>query len=150
MTRKKLRTLPVRSWLYRIVFNAALDYLRAQSKQFSVDDPDNWMYREEASDYDDPEQVLLYAEDSEDLERLLTMLPESYQQVVKDVVLHSHSYEQVAQNYHMELNAVRTRYHRAVKRLAEIVRQERLSENDLRRWLEGYEFVRTRGANPTK
>ncbi len=144
LTRSGLRTLRVRPWLYRIVSNAALDYIRAQSKQFPVEDPESWLYRKEASDYDDPERIVLYAEDSDDLERLLDMLPGSYRQVIEDVVLRARSYEGVAEHNGMNVIAVRTRYHRAVQRLAKIVRQEQFSESDLRRWLEGYDFVRTR------
>jgi RNA polymerase sigma-70 factor, ECF subfamily len=136
MTRKRLRTLQVRPWLYKIVLHAALDYLRAQSKQFSVEDPNSWLHRK--SNYDNPEQLVLYAEDSEDLERLLAMLPESYRDMVKDVVLRARSYDIVAREYGMKLNAVRTCYHRAIRRLAEVVRQERLTEKDLRRWLEAH------------
>jgi RNA polymerase sigma factor (sigma-70 family) len=127
-----------------LCFNAALDYKRAQSRQLSIEDPDSWLYRKEASNYDDPEQAALYAESSEDLEQLLDMLPESYRRVIVDVVLRARSYEEVADDYDMNIIAVRTRYHRAVRCLAEIVKGERLSESDLRRWLEGYDSVRIR------
>ena len=86
---------------------------------------------------------MLYAEDSDDLERLLHKLPESYRQVIEEVVLRARPYEEVADCYGMNVIAVRTRYHRAVQRLAKIVRQEQLSESDLRRWLERYDFERT-------
>lgn len=78
---------------------------------------------------------MIYADDEKELEFLLTRLPWAYQVVIQLLVLDRRSYESAAKTLHCTIEAVRTRYHRAIRALSKVVREEGIKEQELRRWL---------------
>lgn len=141
-TNTKMREMETRPWLYTIVRNAALNYIRLHRNQreFQVDDQNSWLYRIEADEYSNPEMVVLHMEDRKAFEEVLSLLPWSYQKVIVAHVLRKKSYEEIAEEEQSDVRTIRTRHHRATRSLAKIVMSQEISESELRRWLLGYTF----------
>lgn len=138
----QIEQLCLRPWLSQIVFNRAIDEKKRRQRLIYCDllEEDNWLSRFKASAYDDPENVVIYAEDKVDLDSLLAKLPSAYQNIIVQIVLCQWSYKKIAAFSASTIETLRTRYHRAVRALAKIVKNEGIREEELRRWLLVYHF----------
>ena len=70
----------------------------------------------------------------------LAKLPSAYQNIIVQIVLCQWSYKKIAAFSASTIETLRTRYHRAVRALAKIVKNEGIREEELRRWLLVYHF----------
>ena len=106
------------AWLKRIVVNKSLDFLRLRREHVSLDDTDE---PEEIPD-DAPEGIEL-AYSADDIRRAVYALPEGYRLVLSLILLEGYDHDEVSEILRISNATSRTQYHRAKKKLAELLRR---------------------------
>lgn len=105
----------LRTWLYRIATNLAIDHV-ARRKERPVDEvPDQVSYRTPASDVE-------IAMQSEELREALTRLPETLRKPLMLREFELLSYEDISAHLDIPLNTVRTRIFRAKAQLRDLMK----------------------------
>ncbi len=109
-------------WLYRIVSNVCLDFLRRQSKRgavsLSVEDEEGEQAQMDIPDSSQsPETLLERRMTREAVRRGLDSLPEDSRQILLLREIQGLSYEELAQALQLEVGTVKSRIFRARKRL---------------------------------
>lgn len=109
-------------WLYRIVSNVCLDFLRRRSKRgavsLSVEDDEGGDIQLDIPDESrSPEALLERRMTREAVRRGLDSLPEDYRQILLLREIEGLSYEELAQALQLEVGTVKSRIFRARKRL---------------------------------
>lgn len=135
--------LRVQSWLSRIVANEARKYLASNHKLVRLEsEEEQWEDELEGPGHDQPE-VAVEEEEKELLGRLLSLLParSTYRDIIEKWLHFCGSYEDLARAYSCDIRTIRTRFHRAVQCLRDIVREQHIRESDLRGWLQAYRLV---------
>lgn len=112
------------TWLYRLTYNACVDFLRKNSLRREVSLP----LTEEAPDVPDhtgdPHQALERKERRQALERGLAQLPEHYRSVLVLRELSGLSYQEIGDVLKLDLGTVRSRLARARGELRKILRKD--------------------------
>lgn len=112
------------TWLYRLTYNACVDFLRKNSLRREVSLP----LTEEAPDVPDhtgdPHQALERKERRQALERGLARLPEHYRSVLVLRELSGLSYREIGDVLKLDLGTVRSRLARARGELRKILRKD--------------------------
>lgn len=112
------------TWLYRLTYNACVDFLRKNSLRREVSLP----LTEEAPDVPDhtgdPHQALERKERRQALERGLAQLPEHYRSVLVLRELSGLSYREIGDVLKLDLGTVRSRLARARGELRKILRKD--------------------------
>ncbi|MEN8230588.1 MAG: RNA polymerase sigma factor [Bacteroidota bacterium] len=106
------------AWLKRIVINKALDFLRLKKEQISLDEVGEI---EELPN--DPSEVMEVAYGAETIKRAIYALPEGYRIVLSLILLEGYDHEEVSGILNISNATSRTQYHRAKKRLIELLRK---------------------------
>jgi RNA polymerase sigma-70 factor (ECF subfamily) len=108
------------AWLKRIVINKALDFLRLKKEQLSLEDAGPvGETAEEAPEEVDTEYR------AEEIKRAIYSLPEGYRVVLSLILLEGYDHEEVSSILHISNATSRTQYHRAKKRLVELLKANR-------------------------
>ena len=108
------------AWLKRIVINKALDFLRLKKEQLSLEDAGPvGETAEEAPEEVDTEYR------AEEIKRAIYSLPEGYRVVLSLILLEGYDHEEVSSILHISNATSRTQYHRAKKRLIELLKANR-------------------------
>lgn len=108
----------VKSWLFRIVVNTSLDFLRKHKRVQVIDDEDLEFYSAGVEDvYPDM-----------DLERTLEELPLKYRSVIVLRYFEDMKIEEVAEILNENVNTVKTRLYQALKMLRVTMQDESLKE----------------------
>lgn len=118
-------TKSFKSWILKIAKNTALDFLKKKKEipfsDFSADEADE-LFEETIADLEkNPEELLIERENADQLNMLLQKLPDS-QRIV--IVLHIHedmSFYEISEILEESLNTVKSRFHRGMNRLRELV-----------------------------
>lgn len=105
------------AWLKRIVVNKALDFLRLKKEQISLDEVGEI---EEVPD--DPSEVMEVAYRADTIKRAIYSLPEGYRIVLSLILLEGYDHEEVSGILNISNTTSRTQYHRAKKKLLELLR----------------------------
>ena len=108
------------AWLKRIVINKALDFLRLKKEQLSLEDAGP--VGETAVEA--PEEVDTEYR-AEEIKRAIYSLPEGYRVVLSLILLEGYDHEEVSSILHISNATSRTQYHRAKKRLIELLKANR-------------------------
>ena len=113
-------------WLYRIVSNTALDYLRSRSRRaeesLTVEDENGESAEREIADESrSPEQLLDRKLTREALRRGLLRLPEDQRKILLLREIEGFSYEEIGQILSIESGTVKSRIFRARKKLCEFL-----------------------------
>lgn len=113
-------------WLYRIVSNVCLDYLRSVSRHPSVSlSVENDEGEETELDIPDesqsPEELLERKLTLESVRRGLDALPEDYRQILLLREIQGLSYDEISDILSLELGTVKSRIFRARKKLCEFL-----------------------------
>ena len=105
------------AWLKRIVINKALDFLRLKREQLSLEEAGEIgeMMEEEAEDVD-------YKYSAESIKKTIYTLPEGYRVVLSLILLEGYDHEEVSTILNISNATSRTQYHRAKKRLIELLK----------------------------
>ncbi len=100
------------TWLYRIATNLAIDYLRKNKRRIVVEDI------EAIAEVTMP--TFLEEEAKQEIRKaVLSLVPPEYRQIIEAYYWDGKSYQQIADDMHMELNTVRTWLRRAKIQLRE-------------------------------
>ena len=108
------------AWLKRIVINKALDFLRLKREQLSLEDAAEIgeMADEEAENVD-------YKYTAETIKKAIYTLPEGYRLVLSLILLEGYDHEEVSTILNISNATSRTQYHRAKKRLIELLKNKK-------------------------
>lgn len=105
------------AWLKRIVINKSLDFLRLKREQISLDEAG------EIGDLtDDTPDAMEVAYQAETIKRAIYSLPEGYRIVLSLILLEGYDHEEVSAILNISNASSRTQYHRAKKKLLELLR----------------------------
>jgi RNA polymerase sigma-70 factor (ECF subfamily) len=107
------------AWLKRIVVNKALDFLRLKREQTSIDQVGEL---EEITE-EDSEQVDV-AYEAETIKKAIYALPEGYRIVLSLILLEGYDHEEVSGILNISNATSRTQYHRAKKKLIELLKKK--------------------------
>ncbi len=105
------------AWLKRIVVNKSLDFLRLRRESISLEDVGEY---EEIPE--DDHGTMEYAYSADDIRKAIQSLPEGYRIVLSLILLEGYDHEEVSEILQITNATSRTQYHRARKRLAELLR----------------------------
>lgn len=109
-------------WLYRIVSNVCLDFLRSKNRRPTVslsveDDDDEDAQLDVADESQSPELLLDRKLTRDSVRRGLDSLPPDYRQILLLREIQGLSYDEIAQALSLEVGTVKSRIFRARKRL---------------------------------
>ena len=109
-------------WLYRIVSNVCLDFLRSRNRRptvsLSVEDDDGEDTQLDVADESQSPELLLDRKlTRESVRRGLDSLPPDYRQILLLREIQGFSYEEISKALHLEVGTVKSRIFRARKRL---------------------------------
>lgn len=109
-------------WLYRIVSNVCLDFLRSKNRRptvsLSVEDDDGEDTQLDVADESQSPELLLDRKLTRDsVRRGLDSLPPDYRQILLLREIQGLSYDEIAQALSLEVGTVKSRIFRARKRL---------------------------------
>ena len=108
------------AWLKRIVVNKALDYLRTRKEHISLDSA------EEPAEEEERDDVMLENSCSpEEISRAMEALPEGYRVVLSLILLEGYDHDEVSQILGISNATSRTQYHRAKKKLVQLLEEKR-------------------------
>jgi RNA polymerase sigma-70 factor (ECF subfamily) len=106
------------AWLKRIVVNKSLDFLRLQREHVSL---------EEVSEVEEiPEDnpgFTKVAYSADEIRRAIFALPDGYRVVLSLILLEGYDHEEVSEILRITNATSRTQYHRAKKKLAEMLKK---------------------------
>ena len=105
------------AWLKRIVINKALDFLRLKREQLSLEDA-----AEIGEMADEEADVVEYKYTAEAIRKAIYTLPEGYRIVLSLILLEGYDHEEVSMILNISNATSRTQYHRAKKRLIELLK----------------------------
>ena len=108
------------AWLKRIVINKALDFLRLKKEQLSLEDAGEIGEMEEATT--DTVDVEYRAEE---IKKAIHELPEGYRIVLSLILLEGYDHDEVSYILNISNATSRTQYHRAKKKLIELLKRDR-------------------------
>lgn len=106
------------AWLKRIVVNKSLDFLRLRRERLSLDDVGEV---EEIPEEDPVIVELAYTADY--IRKAINALPEGYRVVLSLILVEGYDHEEVSEILQISNATSRTQYHRAKKKLAEILKK---------------------------
>ena len=115
----------VRAWLFKVARNAYLDEWRRRQRRKWVPFADYLFSGDEiVSPYGLPEEAAVEAETSQNLQLLLTYLPEQYRAILYLREVEQFSYQEIQEALDLSENQVKVTLHRARKRLGEIAEKQ--------------------------
>ena len=106
------------AWLKRIVVNKALDFIRLKREKISLDK----VGEVEDERTDDPDTIE-EAYDAEIIKSAIHSLPEGYRIVLSLILLEGYDHEEVSGILNISNATSRTQYHRAKKKLIELLKK---------------------------
>ena len=111
------------AWLKKIVVNKSLDFLRLRKDQLSLDE----VGEIEMMD-DDPSDTPDVAPRVEEIREAIGKLPEGYRIVLSLILLEGYDHEEVSEILRISNATSRTQYHRAKKKLQELIEHNRMNQ----------------------
>ena len=106
------------AWLKRIVINKALDFLRLKREKLSLEDAG-----EIGEIVDEPSDTMDVEYKAEAIKKAIYDLPEGYRIVLSLILLEGYDHEEVSGILNISNATSRTQYHRAKKRLIELLKR---------------------------
>ncbi len=106
------------AWLKRIVVNKSLDFLRLQREHVSLEE----VIEVEEIPEDNPGFTEV-AYSADDIRRAIFALPDGYRVVLSLILLEGYDHEEVSEILRITNATSRTQYHRAKKKLAEMLKK---------------------------
>jgi len=110
------------TWLYRIALNTVFKYRRQQSRMEKIVSIDNIVPPETKNN---PEKSLVSKNDRQIIKKTLYLLPSKHQEVLILRYYEDFDYLKISQTLGIPIGTVRSRLHRALNKLEELVRGKR-------------------------
>lgn len=107
------------AWLKKIVVNRSLDFLRTRREHLALDE-----VGEPEPEEDGEEVMLKHSCSAEEIRRAIESLPEGYRIVLSLILLEGYDHEEVSQILNISNATSRTQYHRAKKKLVQLLKEE--------------------------
>lgn len=112
-------------WIYTIARNNFIDYVRRRRDDLSIDSlPKNSGPIAPVDGEQTPEERIISAQHTVQLEKSMASLPEKYRQMVELRFVKELSYEEIAQRLDIPIGTVKTQIHRARERLCKLITSE--------------------------
>ena len=109
-------------WSYTIARNNFIDYVRRRRDDLSIDSlPRNSSPFAPVDSGETPEERIISAQHTVQLERCMAALPEKYRQMVELRFVKEYSYEEIALKLDLPIGTVKTHIHRARERLCKLI-----------------------------
>jgi RNA polymerase sigma-70 factor (ECF subfamily) len=108
------------AWLKRIVINKSLDFLRLKKEKLSLEDAG-----EIGALVDEPDDTAYVAWKADEIKKAIYELPEGYRIVLSLILLEGYDHEEVSSILKISNATSRTQYHRAKKKLIELLRRNK-------------------------
>lgn len=135
-TPQQQEELRARPWLQKIVVNEAKTVLVKKRDLLRLTQAGELGIKEvEGPEEEQPEVVVLYAEEKTALDDLLKLLPQTAQEMIAFWFRFGPSYQEIAEALDKDAKTLRTRFHRATRRLKYLVNEKQIPESDVRQWL---------------
>lgn len=135
-TPQQREELSARPWLQKIVLNEARTVLANRRDLLYLTQATGMEAEEvEGSEEEQPEVAVLYAEEKTALDDLLKLLSPMEQEMIEFWFRFGPSYQDIAEALDTDAKTLRTRFHRAVRRLKHLTKEKQIWESDLRQWL---------------
>ncbi len=112
------------AWLKRIVVNKSLDFLRLRRERISLDE-----VKDVVENMNETPQLDM-AYEAETIKQAIYALPEGYRIVLSLILLEGYDHEEVSEILKISNATSRTQYHRAKKKLAELLKNNYAANND--------------------
>jgi RNA polymerase sigma factor (sigma-70 family) len=112
------------AWLKRIVVNKSLDFLRLKKDRISLEE-----VREPEEVPEETPGVIEVAYAADTIKKAIHALPEGYRIVLSFILLEGFDHEEVAGILQISNATSRTQYHRAKKKLIELLKKQEI-QND--------------------
>jgi RNA polymerase sigma factor (sigma-70 family) len=106
------------AWLKRIVVNKALDFLRLKKERISIDE-----VGEIEEPIDENADTIEVAYNAEFIRKAILALPEGYRIVLSLILLEGYDHDEVSGILNISNATSRTQYHRAKKKLIELMKE---------------------------
>jgi RNA polymerase sigma factor (sigma-70 family) len=106
------------AWLKRIVINKSLDFLRLKREQLSLEEAG-----EVGEMVEEPSETLEVEYRVEEIKKAIYDLPEGYRIVISLILLEGYDHEEVSTILNISNATSRTQYHRAKKKLIELLKR---------------------------
>jgi RNA polymerase sigma factor (sigma-70 family) len=111
------------AWLKKIVVNKALDFLRLRKEQLSLEEVGEV---EEATE--EAPEIIEVEPKVEQIKQAIAVLPEGYRIVLTLILLEGYDHEEVAGILQISNATSRTQYHRAKKKLLDLISEKGTEE----------------------
>ena len=109
------------NWVLTIASNHCVDRLRKRRIQWSSIEDDPYVERIPMPDTVNPQQVAEEREQADEIQYWLNQLPPDYRTPLILLYWYGYSYEEIADMMQLSVPAVKSRLHRARKRIAEMM-----------------------------
>jgi RNA polymerase sigma-70 factor, ECF subfamily len=110
------------TWLYRIALNVVFKYRRQQSRKETIISIDDIVPPETKTN---PEKCLVNKNDQQIIKQMLYLLPRKHQEVLVLRYYENFDYSTISQTLKVPIGTVRSRLHRALSKLEELVKEKR-------------------------
>jgi len=111
------------AWLKRIVVNKSLDFLRLKKDQIPLEEI------RDLEEVEDTPEFIEAAYSAEEIKKAIYDLPEGYRIVLSLILLEGYDHEEVSGILNISNATSRTQYHRAKKKLTELLKKNK-AEHD--------------------
>ncbi len=112
------------AWLKRIVVNKSLDFLRLKREKISLEEAGELEEAEE-----EPAGISQRAYSADTVKKAIHALPEGYRIVLSLILLEGYDHDEVAGILRISNATSRTQYHRAKKKLLELLKKSNTNDD---------------------
>jgi len=112
------------AWLKKIVVNKSLDFLRLRREKISLEEVGELELIPE-----DSNESLDFAYSATEIKEAIFTLPDGYRIVLSLILLEGYDHEEVSEILGISNATSRTQYHRAKKRLVELLKQKKKQDD---------------------
>ncbi len=119
---QKIQSLKLRAWLFKIALNVFYNRQRSRTLlQTSLDSDETNVAQEIADEADEPDEEVWRNEQRQEIEQLVTSLPERYRVVINLYYFEELSYAEIAELLHQPVGTIKAQVHRGIALLRKTV-----------------------------
>ncbi len=112
---QKVRELKLQAWLFKIALNIFYNRQRVNALQHtSLDVLENSSHVESEDEADGPDEIIWHNEQRQEVEKLVSSLPEHYRVVINLYYFEELSYQEISELLNSPLGTIKARMHRGI------------------------------------